>query len=96
MSDATSTYDKALKLLYGNVRKMIKQEVLNLFGKNLRAGRLDASAIVGDLSVNTVAVTGATTTTTAPGAGAAGALPATPAGYMTISVNGTPRLIPYY
>lgn len=35
-------------------------------------------------------------TTTAPAAGGAGALPATPAGYMTINVNGTNRQIPYY
>jgi hypothetical protein len=37
-----------------------------------------------------------TTTTTAPGAGGAGALPATPAGYMTVTVNGTARKVPYY
>ncbi len=30
------------------------------------------------------------------GAGAAMALPATPAGYLTITVNGTPYLFPYY
>jgi hypothetical protein len=36
------------------------------------------------------------TTTSAPVAGGAGALPATPAGYMTINVNGTNRQIPYY
>jgi hypothetical protein len=36
------------------------------------------------------------TTTTAPSAGAAAALPATPAGYMTINVNGTDRQVPYY
>lgn len=38
----------------------------------------------------------AATTTTAPPAGGAGALPATPLGYLTIHVNGAPRLIPYY
>lgn len=36
------------------------------------------------------------TTTTAPGAGGAGALPATPAGYVTFSINGTLRKVPYY
>lgn len=36
------------------------------------------------------------TTTTAPIAGGAGALPATPAGYMTVYINGTPRKLPYY
>jgi len=37
-----------------------------------------------------------TTTTTAPGAGGAGALPATPAGYMTVTINGVTRKIAYY
>lgn len=39
---------------------------------------------------------GATTGTTAPSAGAGGALPATPAGYVTLSVNGTDRQVAYY
>jgi hypothetical protein len=34
--------------------------------------------------------------TTAPAAGGAGALPATPAGYMEMTVNGTVRKVPYY
>jgi hypothetical protein len=36
------------------------------------------------------------TTTTAPGAGGAGALPATPAGYVTVTIAGTDRKIAYY
>lgn len=40
--------------------------------------------------------TPAPTTTTAPSAGGAGALPATPAGYVEIKVNGTPRKVAYY
>jgi len=40
--------------------------------------------------------TGLATTTVAPGAGGAGALPATPAGYVTMTINGTARKIPYY
>jgi hypothetical protein len=36
------------------------------------------------------------TTNVAPGAGGAGALPATPAGYMTITVGGTDRKVAYY
>jgi hypothetical protein len=36
------------------------------------------------------------TTTSAPSAGGAGALPATPAGYVSITINGTARKIPYY
>lgn len=38
----------------------------------------------------------ATTTTTAPGAGGGGALPATPAGYATVTINGTKRQIAFY
>ena len=37
-----------------------------------------------------------TATTTAPSAGGAGALPATPAGYLTVLVNGVARQIAYY
>lgn len=36
------------------------------------------------------------TTTTAPAAGGAGALPATPLGYMTLTINGTARKVAYY
>lgn len=39
---------------------------------------------------------GVTTGTTAPAAGGAGALPATPAGYVTLKINGVNRQIPYY
>ena len=38
----------------------------------------------------------ALTTTSAPAAGGAGALPATPAGYVTETINGTARKLPYY
>jgi hypothetical protein len=41
-------------------------------------------------------LTGQTTGTTAPAAGGAGALPATPAGYLTVTVNGVARKVPYY
>jgi hypothetical protein len=40
--------------------------------------------------------TGATVGTTAPAAGAGAALPATPAGYVTVSINGTSHQIAYY
>lgn len=39
---------------------------------------------------------GATVSTSAPAAGAGGALPATPAGYVTLNINGTDRQVPYY
>lgn len=39
---------------------------------------------------------GATTTTSAPSAGGGSALPATPAGYVTLNVNGTDRQVAYY
>ena len=38
----------------------------------------------------------AVTTTTAPSAGGASALPVTPAGYVTLYINGSPRQIAYY
>ena len=44
----------------------------------------------------TITVTGATVGTSAPSAGAGGALPATPAGYITVSINGSPAKIAYY
>jgi hypothetical protein len=49
----------------------------------------------GSLSGGSLAIS-PTTTTTAPAAGGAGALPATPAGYATITINGTSHQIPYY
>lgn len=39
---------------------------------------------------------GATTATAAPTAGAGSALPATPAGYLTVNINGTDRQLAYY
>ncbi|MDI3196005.1 glycosyl hydrolase family 28-related protein [Pseudarthrobacter sp. AL07] len=39
---------------------------------------------------------GLTTATKAPAAGAAAALPATPAGYVIVTINGTDRQVPYY
>lgn len=47
-------------------------------------------------TANGFAMTNAGTTTTAPSAGSAGALPATPAGYLTVSINGTDHEIAYY
>ena len=67
-------------------------------------GNPTGSGVGGDLVLQTG--TGATngslklvnvvTGTTAPSAGAAAALPATPAGYVTIYINGTARQLPYY
>ena len=42
-----------------------------------------------------VALNGQTVTTSAT-AGAATALPPTPEGYLTVSINGTARKVPYY
>lgn len=70
---------------------------------NVSAGRWHVDKMdVGTFSVSgTVTqpdapVLTAATTTTAATAGAATALPATPVGYLTISINGTLRKIPYY
>lgn len=37
-----------------------------------------------------------TTQTTVGAAGGASALPATPTGYLTVTINGTARVIPFY
>lgn len=37
-----------------------------------------------------------TTSTSSPPAGGAGALPATPKGYITVVINGSPQQIAYY
>ncbi len=50
----------------------------------------------GNFYAPSVNVTSATTSTTSPPAGGAAALPATPAGYLTVNINGTNRQIPYY
>lgn len=47
--------------------------------------------VEGDIAVN-----GATTATTVGAAGGASALPATPLGYIVVSINGFARKIPYY
>jgi hypothetical protein len=46
--------------------------------------------------IETFALFSGKTTTTAPAAGGAGALPATPKGYVTVSIGGTNRQVPYY
>lgn len=70
---------------------------------------LTEQAITGDIAdlywglVNAGTVPGpamefanATTSTVAPAAGGAGALPATPKGYITVSINGTSQQVAYY
>lgn len=49
----------------------------------------------GSISGGSLSISPATSIT-APAAGGAGALPATPAGYATVTINGTNRQIPYY
>lgn len=56
------------------------------------AGDLTLAGAVTTLRIGT----GNATTATAPSAGAGGALPATPAGYVTISIGGTSRQVAYY
>lgn len=68
-------------------------DILDL--RNNGSSRLQLTA-AGVLAVVKLSLTGATTGTTAPAAGGAGALPATPLGYVTVSINGTNRQIPYY
>lgn len=53
--------------------------------------KVDAFATVGN-----IAITAAALATTVGIAGGASALPATPSGYIQITINGTPQKIPYY
>jgi hypothetical protein len=57
----------------------------------LSPGSTGTMELFGQLSLPQV-----TTTTTAPAAGAAAAPPATPAGYMTITVDGVARKVAFY
>lgn len=68
-------------------------DILDL--RNNGSARLQLTS-AGVLSVVKLSLTGAVTGVSAPAAGGAGALPATPLGYVTVSINGTNRQIPYY
>jgi len=50
----------------------------------------------GLTTLGNIAITAATTATTVGAAGGASALPATPSGYIQITINGTPYKLPYY
>lgn len=50
----------------------------------------------GAITSGSITLTAATTATSVGGAGGASALPATPSGYLQISINGTPFKLPYY
>lgn len=50
----------------------------------------------GTITSGNIAISSGTTGTTIGAAGGASALPATPLGYISISINGTIRKIPYY
>lgn len=54
------------------------------------------ATVTGTVTAGNVALTAASTATTVGAAGAADALPANPVGYITISINGTLRKLPYY
>ncbi len=58
------------------------------------SGNLTGPATIGIGPL--VSLTGQTVTTASPAAGGAGALPATPAGYLKISVNGVNRVVAFY
>ena len=66
-----------------------KNNVLYSFGDSRTPAALVPAA-------GTLPLTGQTTATTVGAAGAAAALPATPTGYLEISINGTVYKIPYY
>jgi hypothetical protein len=50
----------------------------------------------GAITSGSIALTSATTASTVGSAGGATALPATPSGYIQISINGTPYKLPFY
>jgi hypothetical protein len=50
----------------------------------------------GEITTGNIALTSATTASNVGSAGSASALPATPSGYIRISINGTPYKLPYY
>jgi hypothetical protein len=62
------------------------------------AGLLTAANITtaGVLTVGSIVLPSATTATTSVSAGAAAALPATPEGYLQVTINGEIRKIPFY
>jgi hypothetical protein len=62
------------------------------------AGLLTAANITtaGVLTVGSIVLPSATTATTSVSAGGAAALPATPVGYLQVTINGTIRKIPFY
>jgi hypothetical protein len=68
---------------------------VNAYIRGNRSTGASSVIVFGQTTPDYVSV-GLPTQTTAPGAGGAGARPATPAGYMSVTVNGTARLIPYY
>lgn len=55
-----------------------------------------SATVTGTVSAGNVALTAATVGSTVGAAGAASALPANPTGYISISINGTLRKLPYY
>jgi hypothetical protein len=52
--------------------------------------------VSGIAASGNISLTAATTSTTVGSSGVASALPANPAGYIQISINGTPYKLPYY
>ena len=57
---------------------------------------INLRGVIKQIIQNLIPLASATTTTSAPSAGGAGALPATPAGYLTVPINGVNHEIPYY
>jgi DNA-binding CsgD family transcriptional regulator len=70
-------------------------EVANLLGVSENTVRGLLQDVNQTPSQAETALTGASQTA-APAAGGGSALPATPAGYVTVRINGTDRKLPYY
>lgn len=89
---ANGLYGKRGTDAVGNERVVLDfQNGLTKYGPGGAAPSVTVGQLGGFLSFG-----GVTTQTTAPAPGAGAALPATPAGYLTVFVNGNNQKIPYY
>jgi hypothetical protein len=68
----------------------------NATGTTSTGADLELKTGTGTSNNGNLRITNVPTTTSAPSAGAGGALPATPAGYVSVTINGTVRKLPYY
>lgn len=83
----------------GSVRLIIKKQGNVGIGTSTPTNTLHVAGtakVDGLTTLGDIAITAASTASTVGGAGGASSLPATPSGYIQISINGTPYKLPYY